>query len=82
MLIEEQLARDRRLLELEERAERDAWQAAHQQGLKALEREGLAIRGLTAKEDKGGPFGRTVITFDRNLTAAIRAALPCTAATR
>ncbi len=65
MLIEEQLARDRRLLELEERAERDAWTAAHQQGLKALEREGLAIRGLTAKEDKGGPFGRTQITFDR-----------------
>lgn len=64
-LVDDQLARDRRLLELEEAAELSIWKAAHTQGLKALEQEGLAIRGLLAREDRGGPLGRTWITFER-----------------
>jgi predicted DNA helicase len=66
---EDQLARDRRLLELEEAAELAIWKDAHTQGLKALEQEGLAIRGLLAREDRGGPLGRTWITFERTYGA-------------
>lgn len=64
------LARDRALVELERKADHARWAAARKRGLKELEREGLALRGLRAREDSS-EIGRTLVIFDRSHGASV-----------
>src|SRR5688572_26218181 len=62
---DEILQKHRDWLVHEERAQREQWEAARKKGLKALEAEGFAIRGLQPREDRSGFLGRTLIAYER-----------------
>ncbi len=54
-----------RWIELEEQAQRAQWEKARKLGLKALEAEGFAVRGLLARDDRSGMLGRSIIVYER-----------------
>jgi ATP-dependent RNA/DNA helicase IGHMBP2 len=62
---EEVLDKHARWLDLEERAQREQWEKARKLGLKALEAEGYAIRGLLARDDRSAMLGRMVLVCER-----------------
>src|SRR5690349_19775427 len=62
---EEILDKHSRWLELEEQAQRREWDRARKLGLKALEGEGFAIRGLLARDDRSGMLGRSIVVYER-----------------
>lgn len=63
--LEDILEKHRQWLAYEEAAQREQWEAVRQHGLKVLESEGYAIRGLLARDDRSGFLGRSLITMER-----------------
>ncbi|MCC6805960.1 MAG: AAA family ATPase [Deltaproteobacteria bacterium] len=63
------LEKHRQWLALEEAAQREEWERAKKHGIKVLESEGYAIRGLLARDDRSGFLGRSLIIFERTYGA-------------
>jgi ATP-dependent RNA/DNA helicase IGHMBP2 len=68
-MLEDILEKHRQWLAFEEAEQRQQWEAVRKHGLKQLEQEGYAIRGLLARDDRSGFLGRSLITFERTYGA-------------
>lgn len=68
-MLEDILEKHRQWLAYEENEQRQQWEAVRKHGLKQLEQEGYAIRGLLARDDRSGFLGRSLITFERTYGA-------------